>query len=135
MLSTPRSESYIGLDRGPRERPFAARERDLLHLFLMGIPGFHREQLLVRGLAYPRLPRASGMCCVFLLTDLGEREIGEALGLTWRTTHQYVVSILRKFGVKGRIGLMALWLRHLREVLNPTRLAPLPPRVACSRPG
>jgi DNA-binding CsgD family transcriptional regulator len=107
-----RSESYIGLDRGPRERPFAMRERDLLHLFLMGCPGFHREQLLVRGFAYPPLTPRERDVLRLLLTDLSEREIGESLGLTWRTTHQYVVSILRKFGVKGRIGLMALWLRH-----------------------
>jgi hypothetical protein len=76
-----RMESYIGLDRGAQEQPFGERERDLLYVFLLGCPGFHREQLL-------------------------------ALGLTWRTTHQYVVSVLKKFGVKGRLGLMVYWLRH-----------------------
>lgn len=110
-----RSESYIGLDRGPRERPFEAHERDLLYLFLMGCPGFHRELLLHRGLAHPPLTPREQDVLRLLLTDLGEREIGEALGLTWRTTHQYVVSILRKYGVKGRVGLMALWLRHPSE--------------------
>jgi DNA-binding CsgD family transcriptional regulator len=107
-----RSESYIGLDRSPRERPFAKRERDLLHLFLLGSTGFHREQLLRHGLAHPPLTPREREVLGLLLTDLGERDIGEALGLSWRTTHQYAVSILRKFGVKGRIGLMAHWLRH-----------------------
>ena len=35
-----------------------------------------------------------------------------ALGLTPRTTHQYVVAILRKWNVKGRLGLRAMWLRR-----------------------
>jgi DNA-binding CsgD family transcriptional regulator len=106
-----RRESYIGLDRSPRDQPFSERDRDLLRLFLMGCPAFHREQLLQRGAHPPLTPREHDVLRL-LLTDLGEREIGEALGLTWRTTHQYVVSILKKFGVKGRVGLMAYWLRH-----------------------
>ena len=47
-----------------------------------------------------------------LLTSLTEEEISVALGLTRRTTHQYVVAILRKWRVSGRVGLMARWLRH-----------------------
>jgi DNA-binding CsgD family transcriptional regulator len=107
-----RSESYIGLDRGPRERPFDEDERDLLYLFLQGCPSFHREQLLLRGLADPPLSPREQDVLRLLLTDLSEREIGEALGLTWRTTHQYAGAIFKKFAVKGRIGLMAYWLRH-----------------------
>jgi DNA-binding CsgD family transcriptional regulator len=108
-------ESYIGLDRGPGDRPFTERERDLLHLFLLGNPGFHREQLLAHAPARPALTAREQEVLRLLLTDLTEREIGEALGLTWRTTHQYVVAILKKFGVKGRVGLMAYWLRHHRN--------------------
>jgi DNA-binding CsgD family transcriptional regulator len=107
-----RNESYIGLDRRRGERPFGERERDLLYLFLLGCPGFHREQLLLRGLADPPITPREQDVLRLLLTDLSEREIGEALGLTWRTTHQYVGTILKKFGVKGRVGLMAYWLRH-----------------------
>jgi DNA-binding CsgD family transcriptional regulator len=101
-----RMESYIGLDRGAHEQPFGE------HLFLLGCPGFHREQLLAHGLAQPRLTARELAVLRLLLTDRSERQIGEALGLTWRTTHQYVVSVLKKFGVKGRVGLMATWLRH-----------------------
>jgi len=107
------SESCIGFDRGPRERPFGERERDLLHLFLLGGLGFHREQ--AHAPARPRLTAREQAVLRLLLTDLAEREIGAALGLTPRTTHQYVVSILKKFGVKGRVGLMAHWLRHYRD--------------------
>jgi DNA-binding CsgD family transcriptional regulator len=108
----PRVETYIGLDRGRREQPFAERERDLLYLFLLGCPGFHREQALAHGVAQPSLTAREREVLHLLLTDLSEREIGQALGLTWRSTHQYVVAVLKKFGVKGRVGLMAHWLRH-----------------------
>ena len=47
-----------------------------------------------------------------LLTSLTEEEIGVALRLTPRTTHQYVVAVLRKWKVSGRVGLMAMWLRR-----------------------
>jgi DNA-binding CsgD family transcriptional regulator len=107
------SESCIGLDRGPRERPFGKRERDLLHLFLLGGLGFHREQ--PHAPARPRLTAREQAVLRLLLTELTEREIGAALGLTPRTTHQYVVAILKKFDVKGRVGLMAHWLRHYRD--------------------
>jgi DNA-binding CsgD family transcriptional regulator len=106
-----RRESYIGLDRGPQDRPFGERERDLLRLFLLGAPAFHREQVLAEGLVDPALSPRERQVLALLLTDMNEREIGRALGLTWRTTHQYAASIFRKFGVRGRIGLMAHWLR------------------------
>jgi len=50
--------------------------------------------------------------CEDLQAGRTEREIGAALGLTWRTTHQYAAAIFKKFGVRGRLGLMAYWLRH-----------------------
>ncbi|HET7559035.1 MAG TPA: helix-turn-helix transcriptional regulator [Limnochordia bacterium] len=108
------TESYIGLDRGPRDKPFGDYERDLLQLFLSGSYPFHREQLLVRGItdASKRLSPREQEVLRLLLTDCSEPEIGEALGLAVGTTHQYVVSILRKFGVSGRPGIMAHWLRH-----------------------
>lgn len=105
-------ESFIGLDRGPKDRPFGARERDLLHLFLMGAPSFHREQFLAHGAAQPQLTPRERQVLALLLTDMHERQIGAELGLTWRSTHQYAVSICRKLGVRGRFGLMALWLRN-----------------------
>jgi DNA-binding CsgD family transcriptional regulator len=107
-----RGDSCIGLDRGPGGPPFNERERELLRLFLAGCPGFHREQLLARALAYLPLSRREQDVLGLLLTDLDENAAAHALGLTWRTTHQYAVSITRKFGVRGRRGLMAHWLRH-----------------------
>jgi len=106
----PSHEAYLGLDRGRGERPFGERERDLLQLFLMGAPQFHRDQFLSEGLLGGPLTPRERQVLALLLTDRSEREIGQALGLTWRTTHQYCVSIFRKLGVRGRIGLMARFL-------------------------
>lgn len=47
-----------------------------------------------------------------LLTDAPEKEIAAKLGLAESTIHSYVASIFRKFGVRGRKGLMSLWLQH-----------------------
>jgi DNA-binding CsgD family transcriptional regulator len=107
-----RRESHICVDRAPGERLFGDRERDLLHLFLTGAPGFHREQFMAHGLPNAPLSPRERDVLGLLLTDRSERQIAEALGLTWRTTHQYAVSVFKKFGVRGRFGLMAYWLRH-----------------------
>lgn len=50
-----------------------------------------------------------------LLTEAAEKQIAEQLGLAISTTHSYVTNIYRKFGVRGRAGLMSLW---LKEMLN-----------------
>ena len=95
-------ESCIGIDRGPGERPFGERERDLLHLFLLGGLGFHRELLLSHAPTRPRLTAREQAVLRLLLTELTEREIGAALGLTPRTTHQYAVAILEKVRRQGQ---------------------------------
>jgi len=118
MSSDPLTESYFGLDRAPGDKPFGARERNILQLFLLSFPGFNRDLLRARGLIQAISPLSPRECMVlhFLLTDMTEKEIAAELGLTWRTTHQYVVAIQRKFGVRGRVGLMARWLQNLAAV-------------------
>jgi DNA-binding CsgD family transcriptional regulator len=122
-----KTESYVGLDRGPRERPFGQRERDLLQFALLGGVRFHRNLLRAHGLTgcSPRLTLREQQVLRLLLTDRAEKQIAAALGLTPRSTHQYVVSILRKFGVKGRVGLMALWLGHDRPWIAGTEENPI----------
>lgn len=111
---SPHAESYIVVDRHRRDRPFSDDERDVLRLFLTGAPTFHREQFFARGYAestVPLTPRQRSVLSL-LLTDMSEPEIADHLGLTANTVHQYIVTILRKFGVRGRAGLMAKWLRY-----------------------
>ena len=45
-----------------------------------------------------------------LLTEATEKQIAVQLGLAVSTTHQHVVTLFRKFGVRNRAGLMSLWL-------------------------
>jgi PAS domain S-box-containing protein len=47
-----------------------------------------------------------------LLTEATEKQIAEKLGLAASTTHSYITGIFRKYGVRGRAGLMSLWLKH-----------------------
>jgi PAS domain S-box-containing protein len=49
-----------------------------------------------------------------LLTEATEKQIAEQLGLAVSTTHSYVTQIFRKFGVRSRAGLMALWLKAMK---------------------
>ena len=50
-----------------------------------------------------------------LLTDKSEREIAETLSLKSTTVHTYAKRIIRKFNVRGRAGLMALWLGQMAD--------------------
>ncbi|MFA7634025.1 MAG: helix-turn-helix transcriptional regulator [Thiohalomonadaceae bacterium] len=106
-------ESHFALDRRQDERPFNDYERDLLCFFLLGSRTFQRELLLSRGLASAFSPFSLRECDVLklLLTDASEREIAIHLGIGYRTAHQHAASIYAKLGVRGRQGLMALWLR------------------------
>lgn len=63
-----------------------------------------------------------------LLTDAAEREIAASMGLAESTLHSYVASIFRKFGVRGRKGLMSLWLQHRAGTEAATTVPPRPPR-------
>ncbi|MCC2639442.1 MAG: LuxR family transcriptional regulator [Moraxellaceae bacterium] len=47
-----------------------------------------------------------------LLTDASERQIAARMELAESTIHSYIAAIFRKFGVRGRKGLMSLWLQH-----------------------
>lgn len=50
-----------------------------------------------------------------LLTEAAEKQIAEQLGLATSTTHSYITSVYRKFGVRGRAGLMSLWLKEMQS--------------------
>ncbi len=113
----PSSESHLVLDRAHGDRPFGARERDLLQFFLLGSAGFHRELMLSHGLAEASAsfsPRERDVLRL-LLTDAGEKEIARTLGIGHRTVHQHAANLYAKLGVRGRQGLMALWLRRRRS--------------------
>ena len=106
------AESYFGLFRATEQPPFTAEERDTLAYALRGIKWFHRQLLLSHGLLVASTPLTAVERKVLqgLLTGLPEKEIAAAQGQSYHTTHEYVSTIFRKFGVNNRSALMALWL-------------------------
>jgi DNA-binding CsgD family transcriptional regulator len=105
-------ESVFGFERKIPRREFSPAEKELLSFSMRGIKWFHRQLMLGHGLmatTSPILPSERKILGV-LLTGASEKEIAHHLGLAPGTTHNHVTSILRKFGVQSRSGLMGLWL-------------------------
>jgi DNA-binding CsgD family transcriptional regulator len=91
---------------------FTARERRLVHLV-------HREvqPLLGTRLATcsdrairPLSPRLRQVLDLVLLGQ-SEKEIAQQCGLAKSTVHEYATALYRRYGVRGRVELMALFLR------------------------
>jgi DNA-binding CsgD family transcriptional regulator len=111
---TPDAESYYAFLRRHGQPLFTTADRDWLAAALIGLPAFHRALMLSYGLrvAERALTAKERHVLQLLLTDRSEKEIAAALQLAERTTHHHVTAIFRKFGVKSRAGLAALWLGH-----------------------
>jgi DNA-binding CsgD family transcriptional regulator len=105
-------ESYFVLDRTGAGARFSTSEAAFAASALRGIKWFHRQLLLSHGLVAARRPLTATERRVvrLLLTEQTEKEIARTLGLGFHTTHKHVSAIYRKFGVRSRTGLMALWL-------------------------
>jgi DNA-binding CsgD family transcriptional regulator len=91
---------------------FTADDQERAAFLLQGINWFHRRLVLSRGITAGRSPctPAERKTLALLLTGKTEKEIADALGVSLHTTHARITTIYRKFGVKGRAELMALWL-------------------------
>lgn len=93
------------------DRALEAETIALIAYALRGIKWFHRRLMLSHGLmlASSPLTPTEHRVTQLLLTDASEKRIAHELGLAESTTHQHVVTIYRKFGVRSRLGLMSLW--------------------------
>lgn len=69
----------------------------------------------------PRLAPNERRVLELLLTEATEKQIAEKLGLAPSTVHSYVTGIFRKFNVRGRAGLMSLWLSQRPDLGPGTR--------------
>jgi DNA-binding CsgD family transcriptional regulator len=105
-------ESWFGIFRAPDQSPFTESERDEIASVLRGLKWFHRQLMLSHGLlvAVTPLTPAERRVLHLLLTGLSEKLIADQLERSYHTTHEWITSIYRKFGVKNRATLMALWL-------------------------
>lgn len=90
----------------PVERLHMSVARDISHL--------RDPDKLSRMLVHASAPlaRHEQRVLQMLLTDASEKQIADRLGLSFSTTHSYVTGIFRKFRVRGRAGLMSLWIEH-----------------------
>lgn len=106
------TESYFVFDLYRTERRFTAAEAALAGEVLRGLKWLHRNLLLSHGLLVARqaLSPVQRRLLGLLLTDRSKTAVAAELGVTPGTAHQYALELYRRFGVKGRAGLMALWL-------------------------
>lgn len=109
---SPIVEGYYGFLRMRADHPFTEAERDIALYAMRGLTWFHRQVLLANGLLVARSPLTptERRVAALLLTDQSEKGIAAALGVSPSSLHTYVKDVLRKFGVSGRMGLIALWL-------------------------
>jgi len=104
-------ESWFGFERH-HPKYFGDAERELLTYAGRSMKWFHRQIALNHGLLLADQPLTPSERRVLnsLLQEKTEKEIAESLGLTPSTVHTYAMRIYRKFNVRGRAGLTALWL-------------------------
>lgn len=106
-------ESWLAFERIGKDKPlFGETERELLDYSMRPMKWFHHQLVLHHGvtLANEPLKPAERRVLNSLLTQKTEQEIAEEHGLTQATVHTYCTRIYRKFNVRGRAGLTALWL-------------------------
>jgi len=106
------AEGYYGFLRMRPDAPFSAEARDVALYAMRGLTWFHRQLLLAHGLLVARSPLSpiERRVLSLLLTEQPEKTMATSLGVSPASLHTYVKDVLRKFGVKGRKGLIALWL-------------------------
>lgn len=106
------AEGYYGFLRMRADDPFTEEQRDLAYYAMRGLSWFHREIMLAHGLLVAKSPLSpmERRVLSMLLTDRSEKLIASEIGVAPSTLHGYVRDILRKFGVSGRNGLIAVWL-------------------------
>ena len=116
-VSEEHAISVITMHRARGRRDFSQREQSAIRLF-HGELGHLIGKALVSvydpdPLQLPRRERETLAC---LLEGDSEKQVAARLGLSPLTTHQYVKSLYRRFGVQSRAELLAYFLRRERGV-------------------
>jgi len=111
----PMAETYYGFLRMRADDPFTETQREVAFYAMRGLTWFHRQTMLAHGIVAAGSPLSpmERRVLALLLTDQPEKLIAAQLGVTAATAHTYVRGVLRKLGVRGRNGLIALWLGQL----------------------
>ena len=132
-----RAEVFCGMERAKGDRPFGEREKAVMAAVVEQTAWLHRRFAWSHGLirASALLTPRERAIVANLLSCGSEKQVAAALGLTERTTHQYVVGVYRKLGVGSRAELIARFLhaaspldakapRQLIYFAHPPRLGP-----------
>jgi len=112
------AESWLCFERiGPTVECFSEVEQGILMYAVRPLTWFQQQVMLFHGvkLAGQSLLPSERRVLTALLTDSSEQEIADMLGLAPSTVHTYSTRLCRKFNVRGRTGLMALWLGNFPE--------------------
>jgi len=114
-------ESWFAFERIQHAEPcFGERERRLLDYAVRPLKWLHRHINLHHGVMLADTPLSHSERRVLngLLTEKTEQEIADEQGLAPSTVHTYCKRICRKFNVRGRAGLTALWLGQMSALQN-----------------
>ncbi len=108
-------ESYFVFDKRNTRSRFTAADARLAGDTLRGLVWLQRRLMHGHGLSLVDKPLTPTERRVIrhLLSEKSEKEIAAALNQSEHTTHSHIKQIYRKFGVKGRVGLMAIWLSRM----------------------
>lgn len=109
---SPETEVYYVFNRREIDGLFNAPDAEIAGYALRGLSWFHRQMVYSHGLLVARDPLTPMQREVLqlLLSDKSEKAIAAELGQSYNTTHSHVKEIFRKYNVKSRAGLMAVWL-------------------------
>jgi DNA-binding CsgD family transcriptional regulator len=108
----PETEAYFVFNRRRTAALFSETDAELAGFALRGLSWFHRQMFYSHGLLVAQEPLTPTQREVLqlLLSDKTEKEIAAELSQSFHTTHTHVKDIFRKYNVKSRAGLMAVWL-------------------------
>lgn len=103
---------HFTLVRHSGSADFSATDRQMLELALAGLTRWLSWLAHSHGpvTAAGALPPHQRKVLLLLVTGLAEKQIADQLNLSTNTAHQYVTALYRRFGVRNRPSLAALWL-------------------------
>jgi len=107
---SPETEGYFVFSREGSH--FSEADAELVGMTVRPLNWFHRQMFYSHGLLVAQEPLTPTQREVLhlLLSDKSEKQIAAEMGQSYHTTHRHVTEIFRKYDVKSRAGLMAIWL-------------------------
>lgn len=102
----------LTLARAAGGADFSPHDQNALDLLLQGLDRWLNWLVLSHAphASAGPLPPHQRKVLLLLVTGLSEKQIAAELNLSTNTAHQYVTAIYRRFGVRNRPSLAALWL-------------------------